>query len=113
MDFLDEIKAEHHQDLLENGNLKGKTSSWTGENQWIDGGYNARVHLTECQCGAKHKSLYGIFHTEFTPTGKRRDTALKLDQILQFPPGHKSPILVTVERVKICADCIIPKGFQS
>lgn len=108
MSLLADIQAEYHQDLLENGNLKGKllpkSSLWTGAQQWTSDGYLARVLHQTCQCGASLKLLTGVFHVEISPSGTRKEQRLD-DSRIQLPL-HGTQVQTTTQQVKLCALCI-------
>ena len=111
-DLLDDLKDEHHADLLENGNLRGKAreSKWTRENQWTSQGYLARITRSHCTCGVTTPILIGIFHVETTPSGTRREQ--RLDDHFQIDLNGSYPILVDTVQTKTCPHCLIFKGFQ-
>ena len=112
-DLLDDLKNEHHSNLLENGNLRGKAreSKWTGEFQWTSQGYIARVARLHCTCGQTTPILVGLFHLETTPSGTRRERRLDEDHY-QIDPNGSYPIIVNTTQVKTCPHCLIFKGFQ-
>ena len=109
--FSLDIEEDHHQNLLERGNLLPKKKEWTGENQWASLGYLARVLVQSCSCGTDVEIFQGVFHSERTPSGTVRNTALIGNW--QVPLGQDYPIITHTESVKICAYCLPSKGFKA
>lgn len=112
-DFLLFLEEEHHQHLLEAGNLgrKPREIPWSDENAWTSRGYHAKVLRSVCRCGTHTDSLIGIFHEETTPSGKSRSQALNLRNF-QVSLGENYPIRIeTGPLMAICPACLSAKGF--
>lgn len=101
--LLDDIEADHHADLLANGNLKPKPRDLIP--RWHSEGYIARLLTTKCRCGKTYHSLAGIFHREADDNGAIRDERLDETKLLQF--SYES--LTTIDdthAVGICIACL-------
>lgn len=108
--LLSDIAEDHHQHLLERGNLLPRKKDWTGENQWRSLGYLARINRHHCACGDIRDQFVGCYHAEITPSGTRREQLLINN--LQIPLDQKYPILITDLDVRICPACLVAKGFS-
>lgn len=104
--LLDDIEAEHHNHLLENGNLLRKRNNWSDDNAWTFKGYTARILSYKCRCGSYSETLLGIFAKETTPSGKSRETSLNL-RGLQFNPQESAYTVETqTQGIDLCPNCI-------
>lgn len=104
--FLSEIEAEHHQHLLEAGNLNKprKSSLWTGENNWESQGYVLRCQHLRCQhCQETTPLLLGAFHRESNGRGDSRETALDL-RTLNIP--QDTPRVFESVPIPRCGFCL-------
>jgi hypothetical protein len=105
--LLDDIEAEHHETLLEKGNLvnlKKGSHQWTGARDWENQGYIVRVLRATCRaCGTQNDSLMGVFHREKNGRGDLREQALDLRRV-QFS-GTASRVYEPVS-VPACLDCL-------
>lgn len=110
-DLADLIEADHHQRLLEAGNLgpKRKSSEWTGDTTFHSLGYIAKVDEQICRgCGTLSFRLLGVFHREANPRGDSRLSALDLRR-LNIP----TPIPTETQQstVPACVSCL-PLNLQ-
>lgn len=111
--LLDEINAEHHNFLLEEGNLrKRRVKEAPFIPQWHSTGYVCRLLETTCRCGSKHVSLMGIFHREETPSGGRRDQIMDA-RGFALPPDSPAWTEITYIQAAACADCIHPRFLEN
>ena len=108
--LLDELQADHHNELLEKGNLRKRRVIHApfAHKPWVSDGYLARAIHSECRCGAKHDSLMGIFLIETRGT-ERRETIMSLKGF-QLPPQAKARVEWTPVTTQACLDCI-PEAF--
>lgn len=110
-DLLAELQADHHNELLERGNLRKKPPIFAPfkPTQWTDAGYIARAIRSTCQnCGGQLESLMGIFHVQVAP-GNRSETIMSLKGF-QLPPGAPARLEWTETKTAACLDCI-PEAF--
>lgn len=101
----DLIEEDHHQRLLESGNLapKRKSSLWTGEKQWVSLGYVARISEQICSsCGAINRITLGVFHRETRPGGEVKE--LRLAKGCQF---RLDRVEIESTQVDHCPDCLM------
>ncbi len=105
-DFLAEIEAEHHQHLLERGNLdKPRANPWHGNSNFLHQGYFTRVLRATCRnCGTQHDSLMGVFSREKNGLGAVREIALDLRRAQL--PGGGIPREYEPVSVPACLECI-------
>lgn len=110
--LLEDILSEEHNQLLEKGNLNRprRSSEWTGENNFLFSGYEARVHSYVCLCcGKKASHLEGIYLLETSPKAVKK-TRLNL----RFPgliPNSPRTLHRTETSVEYCPECISALGF--
>jgi hypothetical protein len=107
--LLDDVLEDHHQNLLERGNLGRKRilPDPIFVQKWESTGYLARILETTCDaCGSIHSSLIGVFHTEknLSDTTATREIALDLRRFrdLNLTPSIK----VDIASVPLCAHCV-------
>lgn len=105
--LLDEIAAEHHNELLERGNLKKKQNPWNPSpvRTWTPAGYFARISYITCSsCGSINTHLQGVFYRE-TSGPAVRDVSLNLSEISRLEKSRITPQF-SDESVPICAECV-------
>lgn len=100
--LLDDFVAEHHNHLLEAGNLKKSRTPWTDNHSWKTLGFSARISRSTCGCGTVTETLIGIFRDEETPSGARRSVATPHQEI----HGEKHPVITILSQTPICAACL-------
>lgn len=109
--LLTELQADHHNELLESGNLKKRRVIHAPfrPTVWQSQGYLARAIRSTClNCGAQLDSLMGIFHVETSGTN-RQEHVMSLKGF-QLPPGAPARIEWTHVKTAACLDCI-PEAF--
>jgi hypothetical protein len=108
-DLLRELEADHHNELLESGNLRKHRVTHAPFSPWTSQGYLARVIRSTCgNCGAQLDSLMGIFHVESRGT-ERREQIMTLKGF-QLPPSAAAGVEYTPVKTAACLDCI-PEAF--
>ena len=100
--LLEDFAAEHHNHLLEAGNLKKARHPWSDDRSWKTLGFSARISRTLCACGAVNETLTGLFRDEETPSGSRRSVAIKPGEI----SGENHPLITIISSVPICPVCV-------
>ena len=104
--FLNEIEDEHHQNLLEKGNLgKRKPSLFREETIFHSSGYLAKALRITCgKCGTQETRLQGIFHRETNSLGTSRLTAMPVNS--QYPLDQTYPIEIETCSIPQCYHCL-------
>lgn len=100
--LLDDFVAEHHNHLLEAGNLKKARAPWRDDHAWKTIGFSARISHVTCDCGAVSESLIGIFRDEETPSGARRSIATPHTEL----HGEKHPVITIISTAPVCPACV-------
>jgi hypothetical protein len=110
--LLADIEAEHHNELLERGNLRKRRvvhAPWAHQ-PWESQGYVAHVIRSTCtNCGKQTDSLMGIFHVETRGT-ERQQQIIPLKGFQLPPPPTRAWYEVSPVSVAACLDCI-PEAF--
>lgn len=101
--LIEDLNAEHHNFLLEKGNLvKARRPCWTDNHSWKTLGFSARISRVICDCGAVTESLLGLFRDEETPSGAKRSSAVKPSEL----SGENHPVITLISSAPVCAHCV-------
>jgi len=109
--LLSDIEADHHNELLERGNLRKRQSIHApfAPRVWESQGYLARAIRSTCQnCRVVTESLMGIFHVE-TSGSNRQEQIIPLKGF-QLPPSAPAGMEWTPTQTAACLHCI-PEAF--
>lgn len=109
--LLADLEEEKHEDSLIRGNLAKRENPDLIRSHWTSQGYVARIIKQTCSCGSKLTLLQGVFHRESNPLGDTREQRLD-DSRFQVSLEGKHPIETSNTCVKLCAYCLITKGFH-
>lgn len=113
-DLLSELQADHHNELLEKGNLRKRrvVHAPFASAPWASQGYLARIIRSTCLgCGGQFDSLMGIFHVETRAGGTERREQVMSPKGFQLPPTSAARAEVLPVQTAACLDCI-PEAFM-